>query len=70
MTRKKSGHLGGGSGVRLFLRLNADLNERLRALLRYQGELSRYIDEALVALQLNPGFGLYAPNVALKTRIS
>ena len=33
--------------MRLFLRLNADVNERLRALLRYQGELSRYIDEAL-----------------------
>ena len=47
VTRKKTGHLGGGSGVRLFLRLNVDLNERLRALLRYQGELSRYIDEAL-----------------------
>jgi hypothetical protein len=34
----------------LFLRLNADVNERLRAMLRYQGELSRYIDEALFRL--------------------
>jgi hypothetical protein len=33
--------------VQLFLRLNADVNERLQALMRYQGELSRHIDEAL-----------------------
>jgi hypothetical protein len=33
--------------VRLFLRLNAEANERLRALTRYHGDLSRYIDEAL-----------------------
>jgi hypothetical protein len=39
--------------VRLFLRLNADVNERLRALLRYQGELSRYIDEALTETDLD-----------------
>ena len=39
--------------MRLFLRLNADVNERLRALLRYQGELSRYIDEALTGADLN-----------------
>ncbi len=39
--------------MRLFLRLNADLNERLRALLRYQGELSRYIDEALTETDLD-----------------
>lgn len=38
--------------MRLFLRLNADLNERLRALMRYQGELSRYIDEALTLTDL------------------
>jgi hypothetical protein len=38
--------------VRLFLRLNADVNERLRALMRYQGELSRYIDEALTRTDL------------------
>lgn len=39
--------------MRLFLRLNADVNERLRALLRYQGELSRYIDEALTETDLD-----------------
>ena len=38
--------------MRLFLRLNADVNERLRALMRYQGELSRYIDEALTGTDL------------------
>jgi hypothetical protein len=38
--------------VRLFLRLNADVNERLRSLMRYQGELSRYIDEALTVTDL------------------
>ena len=42
----------GGEKVRLFLRLNADVNERLRSRLRYQGELSRYIDEALTATDL------------------
>lgn len=38
--------------MRLFLRLNADVNERLRSLMRYQGELSRYIDEALTMTDL------------------
>ena len=33
--------------VRLFLRLTADVNDRLRTLMRYHGKLSRYIDEAL-----------------------
>ncbi len=40
-------------GVRLFLRLNADVNKRLRSLLRYQGELSRYINEALTQIDLD-----------------
>jgi hypothetical protein len=39
--------------VRLFLRLNADVNERLRAQTRYQGDLSRSIDEALIGTDLN-----------------
>jgi hypothetical protein len=39
--------------MRLFLRLNADVNERLRAMARYQGELSRYIDDALTAADLH-----------------
>jgi hypothetical protein len=38
--------------VRLFLRLNAEANERLRALTRYHGDLSRYIDEALRSADL------------------
>ena len=38
--------------MRLFLRLNADVNERLRALMRYHGELSRYIDESLTMTDL------------------
>ncbi len=35
--------------MRLFLRLTTDVNDRLRTLMRYQGELSRYIDEALTS---------------------
>ena len=38
--------------MRLFLRLNAEGNERLRALTRYLGDLSRYIDEALRSADL------------------
>jgi hypothetical protein len=43
----------GDAKVRLFLRLNTDLNERLRAQTRYQGDLSRSIDEALTRADLN-----------------
>ena len=39
--------------MRLFLRLNADVNERLRAQTRYQGDLSRSIDDALRGTDLN-----------------
>lgn len=39
--------------MRLFLRLNADVNERLRVLLRYQGDLSQYIDQALTETDLD-----------------
>jgi len=42
-----------GRRVRLFLRLTADVNDRLRALMRYHGELSRYIDDALTSLDLS-----------------
>jgi hypothetical protein len=38
--------------MKLFLRLTADVNERLRMLLRYRGDLSRYVEEALTALDL------------------
>jgi hypothetical protein len=41
-----------GRRVRLFLRLTADVNDRLRALMRYHGELSRYIDDALTSMDL------------------
>jgi hypothetical protein len=41
-----------GRRVRLFLRLTTDVNDRLRALMRYHGELSRYIDDALTSLDL------------------
>lgn len=47
----KKGHSKGKNAKerkeRLFLRLNAKANERLRSLTRYHGDLSRYIDEAL-----------------------
>ena len=41
-----------GRRVRLFLRLTTDVNDRLRALMRYHGELSRYIDDALISMDL------------------
>jgi hypothetical protein len=39
--------------VRLFLRLNAEVNDRLRSLTRYHGDLSQYVDEALRSADLN-----------------
>lgn len=41
-----------GPRVRLFLRLTTHVNDRLRMLMRYHGELSRYIDDALTSLDL------------------
>jgi hypothetical protein len=38
--------------VRVFLRLSPDVNERLRAAIRYQGDLSEYITDALVSVDL------------------
>jgi hypothetical protein len=38
--------------VRLFLRLRADVNDRLRTLMRYHGELSGYVNDALTTLDL------------------
>jgi hypothetical protein len=38
--------------VRLFLRLTRELNDRLRRIMRYHGELSRYIEEALTSSDL------------------
>jgi hypothetical protein len=53
---KKEGTRGTGKikgwKVRLFLRLADDANERLRALTRYHGDLSQYIDEALTSTDL------------------
>jgi hypothetical protein len=45
--------MGERRNVRLFLRLGPDLNERLRAATRYQGDLSEYITEALVSVDLS-----------------
>jgi hypothetical protein len=39
--------------VRLFLRLTTEVNDRLRMMMRYHGELSRYFDEALTAADLD-----------------
>ena len=38
--------------MRLFLRLTADVNFRLRTLMRYHGELSEYIDQAFMSSDL------------------
>ena len=38
--------------VRLFLRLTSEVNDRLRELMRYRGDLSRQIDEALTSTDL------------------
>ena len=38
--------------MRLFLRLTTEVNDRLRTMMRYRGEFSRYIDEALTAADL------------------
>ena len=38
--------------MRLFLRLTAEINNRLRFLTRYQGDLSGFIDEALMSCDL------------------
>ena len=41
-----------GRRVRLFLRLTAGVNNRLRMLMRYHGELSEYVDQALMSFDL------------------
>lgn len=38
--------------MRLFLRLTSEVNDRLRELMRYRGDLSRQIDEALTSTDL------------------
>ena len=38
--------------MRLFLRLTTEVNDRLRTMMRYHSELSRYIDEALTSVDL------------------
>ena len=38
--------------MRLFLRLTTEVNDRLRTMMRYHGEVSRYIDEALTTADL------------------
>ena len=39
--------------MRLFLRLTTEVNDRLRTMMRYHGELSHYIDEAVSAADLD-----------------
>lgn len=39
--------------MNLFVRLTRDVNERLRTFLRYRGDLSRYVEEALTETNLN-----------------
>ena len=39
--------------MRLFLRLTTEVSDRLRTLMRHHGEISRYIDEALTAADLD-----------------
>jgi hypothetical protein len=38
--------------MKLFLRFRADVNEGLRSLLRYRGDLSRFVEEALSSSDL------------------
>lgn len=40
------------ANVKLFLRLAADINERLRSSLRYRGDFSRFVEEALTTTDL------------------
>jgi hypothetical protein len=46
--------------VRLFLRLITDVSDCVRTLMRYHGELSRYVDEALTSSDLG-NIGLIPP---------
>lgn len=38
--------------MKVFLRLTADVDARLRSMRRYHGELSRFIDQALISVNL------------------
>ena len=38
--------------MKLFIRLTSEINDRLRSLLRYRGDLSRLIEEALTTTDL------------------
>ena len=38
--------------MKLFIRLTSEINDGLRALLRYRGDLSRFIEEALTTTDL------------------
>ena len=38
--------------MRLFLRLTSDVNDRLRVMMRYRGDLSRCVDAALTSTNL------------------
>lgn len=62
--------------MKLFLRFRADVNEGLRSLLRYRGDLSRYVEEALsspdlmcVALVSPPARGTRATTAVVRTDV-
>lgn len=38
--------------MKLFIRLTSEINDRLRGLLRYRGDLSRFIEDALTTTDL------------------
>jgi hypothetical protein len=56
-----------GRRVRLFLRLTTEVNNRLRILMRYHGELSEYIDQALLSFDLR-SIDLIPVGVGRRTR--
>ena len=47
-----STHSGSKRKLKLFIRLTSETNDRLRNLLRYRGDLSRFIEEALMTTDL------------------
>ena len=58
--------------MKLFLRFRADVNEALRSVLRYRGDLSRFVEEALsspdlicVVLVSSPSRGVRATTAVI-----
>jgi hypothetical protein len=55
MSKRKTAELattGATQRVRLFLRLTLDVNDRLRTMTRYHGDLSQFIEQALTSIDL------------------